>query len=214
MKKLTILFSRFISLLLNFNKTSVNFDLLEELKGRALEQDLKWIQAADDSAASKDWNNKVLDILEKIKKDKVKRFLSWKTIRDTMFIEYEKYISIEFEELKTHGYYKYLKESSFGKPTRYFLDPSTSANTIHHLYHIVQFEKETNIKLTDLDYILEFGGGYGNLAKLAHRLKFRGKYVIYDFPIFGIIQKFYLNHLDWEGERVTSNVDFYFANDF
>jgi hypothetical protein len=43
-----------------------------------------------------------------------------------------------------------------------------------------------------MNYIFEFGGGYGTMCKLFHNLGFRGKYLIFDLPVFSALQTFYL----------------------
>jgi hypothetical protein len=43
-----------------------------------------------------------------------------------------------------------------------------------------------------MDFIFEFGGGYGNMCRLLHKLRFQGRYVLFDLPAFSALQKFYL----------------------
>ena len=45
-----------------------------------------------------------------------------------------------------------------------------STNSIHHLYHISAFKKNTKGELEDIKSILEWGGGYGNMAKIFFEL--------------------------------------------
>ena len=42
---------------------------------------------------------------------------------------------------------------------------------------------------------MEFGGGYGSLCRIVHKLGFQGRYVIFDLPEFAALQKFYLGLL-------------------
>jgi hypothetical protein len=44
----------------------------------------------------------------------------------------------------------------------------------------------------NIDTVFEFRGGYGSMCRLFFNLKFKGKYVIYDFKPFSFLQKFYL----------------------
>ena len=39
----------------------------------------------------------------------------------------------------------------------------TSANAIHHLYHLTRFSEETECNLARLNTIIEWGGGYGSM---------------------------------------------------
>lgn len=52
--------------------------------------------------------------------------------------------------------------------------------------------EKTGKKFNELNFTLEFGGGYGNLCRLIHKLGFQGKYIIFDLPVFSALQKYYL----------------------
>jgi len=85
-----------------------------------------------------------------------------------------------------------VRESAVGDP-RPFVDywPS-SGNLLAQAYHICRFEDLTGARLSDVDFIVEFGGGYGALCRLLCTLGFRGTYAIFDFPEFSALQRFYL----------------------
>lgn len=92
-----------------------------------------------------------------------------------------------------------------------------SMNLIHQAYHIQQWEQTTGKRINQLDTIVEFGGGYGAMALLCHRLGFDGKYVIYDLPEFSLLQEYYLSQfglLDkvvWNPKRKPKDVDLFMA---
>ena len=67
-----------------------------------------------------------------------------------------------------------------------------SHNNIHHLHHLVSFEDCSGIKISDLRWIVEFGGGYGNMARLVKMMSPGMTYLIIDLPIFLLIQFAYL----------------------
>ena len=87
-------------------------------------------------------------------------------------------------------------EDPVGDPPGTFLpgtDILTSANTIHHLHHLLRFEDITGRQVSDFDTVVEWGGGYGNLAKLAVRLHGGSPtYLLIDTPVFAAIQWLYL----------------------
>ena len=87
-------------------------------------------------------------------------------------------------------------EDAVGDPPRTVLpgtDIVTSANTVHHLHHLLRFEDVTGRRLSDVDTVVEWGGGYGNLAKLLLRLHGgTPTYVLVDTPVFAAIQWLYL----------------------
>lgn len=72
-------------------------------------------------------------------------------------------------------------------------DIATSANTVHHLHHLLRFEDVTGRQISDFDTVVEWGGGYGNLAKIVLRLHGGSPtYVLIDTPVFTVIQWLYL----------------------
>jgi hypothetical protein len=70
--------------------------------------------------------------------------------------------------------------------------PGSSGTLIHHAYHLHRFETVTGRFLLELQEIIEFGGGYGSMARLLARLGYRGRYHIHDLPEFAALQRFYL----------------------
>lgn len=85
-----------------------------------------------------------------------------------------------------------LREYNIGRPLLSDLGYATSSNSIHHLYHILKFFKETNTKVSDFDTVVEVGGGYGNLAKIFKSMNSKSTYIIIDIPIFSYLQAVYL----------------------
>ncbi len=102
---------------------------------------------------------------------------------------------------------KLLIEDYVGRPPllpRY----RTSHNTVHHLYHLEQYREQTSIDPASLDVVVEWGGGYGNLAKLFRRASEQPRtYVIVDNPFFSAVQWLYLITVLGEGsvQLVTSD---------
>ena len=92
-----------------------------------------------------------------------------------------------------------LRESQVGTPafTLYSDDNIlSSTNLVHHAYSYARFEDTVpNVKISSLDLIVEFGGGYGSFARVVMNGGFKGRYVIYDLHPFNIIQKYYLSAL-------------------
>ena len=67
-----------------------------------------------------------------------------------------------------------------------------SHNNIHLLHHLVFFEEHSRSKIADFDHIVEFGAGYGNLARLAKQMAPDATLLLIDLPIFLLIQFAYL----------------------
>jgi len=90
-------------------------------------------------------------------------------------------------------------------------------NLIHQAYHIYQWQQVTGKQIKDLSTIVEFGGGYGAMALLCHRLGFKGRYVIYDLPEFSLLQQWYLSqfhplaNVEWNPKKYLKNIDLFIA---
>jgi hypothetical protein len=86
-----------------------------------------------------------------------------------------------------------LQEDYVGDPLLFNLTYLTSHNSIHHLYHLIRFFDKTRCNLDQIDTTIEWGGGYGNMAKIFKRLKpTSSTYIIIDTPLFSCIQWLYL----------------------
>lgn len=127
-------------------------------------------------------------------------FLRHPAILYTMFLS-DRYLAAELPEvlrrLPPDAARAALAEDPVGDPP---LTPGhdgtyvTSSNTVHHLHHLARFVGATGADLRELDTVVEWGGGYGNLAKVLTRL--RGAiptYVIVDTPLFSCLQWLYLS---------------------
>lgn len=100
--------------------------------------------------------------------------------------------------LKQEGYNlsKILLENSIGNQVPFFLNRKTSANLIHHVFHIVEFMKFSEGKIHQFSDVYEIGAGYGSMARVVKKFGFEGNYHIYDLELFCELQKFYLSSLN------------------
>lgn len=81
--------------------------------------------------------------------------------------------------------------------------PPSPANTVHHLHHLLRYEELTGRAVADAGTIVEWGAGYGNLAKLIARLHGgEPTLVLLDLPAFSAVQWLYLSSVLGE-ERVV-----------
>ena len=86
-----------------------------------------------------------------------------------------------------------LEEDFAGDPPLSHARYATSHNSIHHLYHIARYAKSTGVDPAKVRTIVEWGGGYGNLAKIFTRLNGSGlTYTIIDLPLLSVLQWLYL----------------------
>jgi hypothetical protein len=144
------------------------------------------------------FNEKIRNILlEK----KLYNFLRNDFIQKMFFVHNRLFIYYELIELKKNlcfwkNYKKLLSENSFGNPIRYFLYPSSSGNVINHVFHLSLLCKFFDIPLKKIDFVFEFGGGYGCNANIFYKLNKKVKYIIYDTFLVNLLQFYYLNTIN------------------
>ncbi len=93
-----------------------------------------------------------------------------------------------------------LVEDYAGEPLLFNAEYLTSHNSIHHLHHLARWSMVTGLSLERNKTVVEWGGGYGNLAKIYRRLAPGTTYVIIDTPIFTCLQWLYLRTVLGEKE--------------
>ena len=89
-----------------------------------------------------------------------------------------------------------LAEDPAGSPPTITLNNGvrTSSNTVHQLHHLLRYEDATGRRIQDAGTIVEWGGGFGSLMRLA--VSMHGgdpTCVIIDTPVFSALQWLYLS---------------------
>ena len=121
-------------------------------------------------------------------------FLQWPEIVSTMVFGTPYGIHIELDFVRDwYAYPRAVLEDEVGQPQLRHTDYGSSPNLVHAAYAIKIWENTTGRKITDLQSIVEIGGGYGAMAKVIRRAGYTGKYVIYDFPELSLLQEYYLS---------------------
>lgn len=133
------------------------------------------------------------------------QFFRNKTIRSTMFVNaggwwLTEEIAFLEKMLKPETLRRLLEEDYVGVPTICNSKYLTSHNSIHHLYHLVRFQNSTAVKINKYNSIVEWGGGYGNMAKIVKRMNMEMTYTIIDTPLFSCIQWLYLSSILGDGD--------------
>jgi len=128
-----------------------------------------------------------------------------------MFAGETTFIRSELEALKAQpdGGTKWkpaIEDSGVGQASRMAYEPETNANMVHQAFHLMMWNKATLKELSDLETIVEFGGGYGATALIASRLGFKGAYFLVDLPEMSLLQQYYLaqHKLNCEVHFLTS----------
>lgn len=73
------------------------------------------------------------------------------------------------------------------------LGTATLINSTHQLYHLARLERFLGAGIEQVRSVVEFGGGYGNLARLFRCFEGLSRYTIVDLPLFSCIQYVYLS---------------------
>ncbi len=108
----------------------------------------------------------------------------------------ERYVEHELPWVLEHlGDPALLAEHPAGDPPRTTLPGSgvvSSSNTIHHAHHLLRYEQVRQLGAADV--VVEWGAGYGNLARLLDRLHPGSPtYVLIDTPVFSALQWLHLS---------------------
>lgn len=166
------------------------------------------------------WEAWRLDLWQRAQAQDPARFWEWPCIYHCMLVNHwRKPIEWEFAKLGVR-FHNAIQVPHFGPDDTFataVFETDYSMNLTHQAYHIQQWERTTGRNISTLDTIVEFGGGYGAMALLCHRLGFEGKYIIYDLPEFSLLQEYYLSqfgllaNVEWNPKRKPKGVDLFMA---
>lgn len=153
--------------------------------------------ASDCPPSEKQWKENVNRLKQLILADDPREFLRWDVLTETMVVGNDDFVLTELNHLKQDAgwnerWSKAIQEVTAGRPKPFYKHPLSSANSIHHAHHIAQFEKRTGARIEEIDFVVEFGAGYGNMCRLFYSLGYTGTYIMYDLPIFNELQKYFL----------------------
>jgi hypothetical protein len=88
-----------------------------------------------------------------------------------------------------------LTESPVGRPLVNPHYPLSSPLLVQHGYHLVRLLEATDLDLSSLRLVVDFGAGYGSFFRLLRNLGYRERYLIWDLPVMCALQRFYLRNL-------------------
>jgi len=125
-------------------------------------------------------------------------FLKNNVINQTMFFRNDEINSTQFSCIKElfdlEEIEKLQSINKIGNPEIFKIDDlELNGNIIHHLYHLYRYKKTTDKLLGSS--ILEWGGGYGNMAAIIMKLKDVENYTIIDLPELVELQYYFLGEL-------------------
>lgn len=142
------------------------------------------------------WNNRVIEIEKSLLPLPRFGFLRNRHFRRTMFVSGGLWISnlLSFARgiIPHRRLRQLLIEDYVGMPIISIPRYLSSHNSAIHLHHILRFERTTGARMGQLNAIIEWGGGYGNMAKIIKRINKEITYTIIDIPLFSCLQWLYL----------------------
>lgn len=86
-----------------------------------------------------------------------------------------------------------LQENAVGRPVVFDRRYLTSSILVHHLYTAFYFADTTGLPLDRVQSVVEWGGGYGSLARVLYRVQPSLAYVMLDTPVMLAVQWLYLS---------------------
>ena len=124
-------------------------------------------------------------------------FLRWDVIIERMAVRHSAITPLELSALQAlpdwdSRWKAAIRESEAGRPFRYAGYPDSSEPLIQTAYALSRLEALAGRPVAEWETVIEFGGGFGSLCRLMHRLGFRGRYVIFDLPPFTLLQRYFL----------------------
>jgi hypothetical protein len=145
----------------------------------------------DPSSTRADWEDRNRELRAFLLPRPPWDFLGHPAIRYQMFVD-DRYLADELPYvMRRLPALDLLAEDPVGDPPR--VGP-TSSNTVHHLHHLLRYEEATGRRLADMRTVVEWGGGYGNLAKLLLRVHGGSlTCLLIDTPVFCAVQWLYLS---------------------
>lgn len=99
-----------------------------------------------------------------------------------------------------------LEEDAAGRPRLVkFGQVRTSANRAHHAHHLAEYERLMGRSPFETRTVVEWGGGYGDMARIFTKVAPETTYVILDIPPVGALQYVYLASV--MGDEAVNVVD-------
>ena len=160
-----------------------------------------------------DWDLWRRDIKNNFSKNLPIYFLHNHIINKTMVYglrEYQKNKLLLIESCFQKEYVKrMLRESLIGLPIISNLKYLSSENTINQAFHLSSYYNVTNKNFVDSQRIVEWGGGYGCLARMVKQINPKCTYIIMDLPELSVLQYVYLSSIFGQNEVnfITKNLE-------
>jgi len=156
--------------------------------------------AAGRTTVDGEWATFAADIGSALKESGVDRFLRLppiaKTVHPRIRSPGRRYLNYLLQSKRfSTKIQQALTESPVGMPLVNPHYPFSSPVLVQHGYHLVRLLESTDIDLSHLRLVVDFGGGYGSFFRLLRNLGYRDQYLICDLPVMCALQRFYLRNV-------------------
>ena len=155
------------------------------------------------------WRKRCADLANDVLVRPLEDFLRWSDVVDMyeipMFIVW--YQALRASKDWDSRWVRLTRKSPHGNAHPFAADEGSAPVPTQHAYHLMSFEKLTGTKFTDVDMIIEVGGGYGNFCRMLRVDGFRGPHVIIDLPHIREIQRLFLGLNDVPTHEAVSMED-------
>tara|TARA_B110000977_G_C11083698_1_gene493779 strand:- start:1396 stop:2331 length:936 start_codon:yes stop_codon:yes gene_type:complete len=146
-----------------------------------------------------EWDKWRMDLGKKFSNNVPINFLHNKLISGTMVLgstEHQNHkISFIEDNMNLQNIKKILRENVIGFPVISNFRYLASENSIHQAFHLASYKNITGKDPFDSKHIIEWGGGYGCLARMFKRVLPDCTYIIIDLPELSALQYVYLSSI-------------------
>lgn len=176
-------------------------DVARERFARALEAGRSYYlrereRAIDPALIHATWEKNIKSIEEYFTGQMDENFLSNEVIKGTMLFSDRAAHAAEVDEIELISDRKTIGKLVSKDLNRLFISSQSERgsimNSVHHLYHLLRFEQATGRKVSAMKSVVEFGGGYGNMARVVRNAGSVEAYRIIDLLLFSCLQYVFL----------------------
>jgi hypothetical protein len=132
-------------------------------------------------AARFTWDYRRLRLREEMKSDDWSEFFDWPIVRESLHSGWTRVSTMQHEDIPP----RLIDASRVGD--------LLTGTSIQQAWYLYQWETFSGQSVDDLDWIHEFGGGYGAMALLCRRLGYDRPYTIQDFAELHMLQEYFLS---------------------
>lgn len=152
------------------------------------------------------WNFRQRDLMVNLVRDgNLDHFLQWPVSIEGLHAGYTDFASAE-RDLIDPVLRSVAEDPPYGDPVGNRSPEKSSGTYIRQLVVALMID-EYLMPVDHIEWLFEFGGGYGALAVILKRLGFDGLHYVYDLPALHLIREWYLDNMFVETESITSVVD-------